>query len=299
MTAKIIDGSAVSREMREEIKAEVGLLREKYCIIPGLGGIIVGDDPASQVYFGQKEKAAQAMGIFTERCSLPSSAYEDDLIRVIDKWNQNNRISGILVQLPLPQQINENRIIDSIDPSKDVDGQHPMNLGKLMIGEPDVLPCTPWGIQQLLIRSHVPIAGSEVVIVCRSNLVGKPIANILLQKRENANATVTVCHTGTKDLAQHTREADILIVATGHPKTITADMVKEGAVVIDVGVNRVGRSPSGRDILVGDVDFDSVKEKAGMITPVPGGVGPMTVTMLMTNTVRAARAQNGLEVPPY
>jgi methylenetetrahydrofolate dehydrogenase (NADP+)/methenyltetrahydrofolate cyclohydrolase len=299
VTAKIIDGSAISREMREELKAEVAALKEKSCIVPGLGGIIVGDDPASQVYFGQKEKAAQALGIYAERYVLPSSAYEDDLLRIIEKLNRNNRISGILVQLPLPNQINENRIIMAIDPSKDVDGQHPMNLGKLMIGDPDVLPCTPYGIQQLLIRSHVPVAGSEVVIVCRSNLVGKPIANILLQKKEHANATVTVCHTGTKDLASHTREADILIVATGHAKTITADMVKEGAVVIDVGVNRVGRSASGRDILVGDVDFDSVKEKAGMITPVPGGVGPMTVTMLMANTVRAAMAQNGLTVPPY
>jgi methylenetetrahydrofolate dehydrogenase (NADP+)/methenyltetrahydrofolate cyclohydrolase len=288
MTAQIIDGSAISKVIREELRQEVFDLKTKYNIIPGIAGIIVGDDPASRLYFGQKEKAAQALGIYAERYELPATACEDDLLRIIDKLNKNNRISGILVQLPLPPQINENRIIIAIDPGKDVDGQHPLNLGKLMIGDPDILPCTPYGIQQLLIRSHVPIAGSEVVIVGRSNLVGKPIANILLQKKENANATVTVCHTGTKDLAAHTREADILVVATGHAKTITADMVKEGVVVIDVGVNRIGKSASGRDILVGDVDFDSVKEKAGMITPVPGGVGPMTVTMLMVNTVRAA-----------
>lgn len=299
MTAKIIDGSAISKEIRAELKTQVDELKAKYNIVPGFGGIIVGDDPASQVYFGQKEKAAQALGIYSERYILPATASEDDILRIIDKLNRNNRISGVLVQLPLPPHINENRIIMAIDPDKDVDGQHPMNLGKLMIGDPDVLPCTPYGIQQLLIRSNVRIAGSEVVIVCRSNLVGKPIANILLQKRENANATVTVCHTGTKDLMMHTKDADILIVATGHPKTITADMIKEGAVVIDVGVNRIGKSASGRDILVGDVDYDSVKEKAGMITPVPGGVGPMTVTMLMANSVRAAMAQNGLTVPPY
>jgi methylenetetrahydrofolate dehydrogenase (NADP+)/methenyltetrahydrofolate cyclohydrolase len=299
MTAKIIDGSAISKVIRAELENQVDELKAKYNIVPGLAGIIVGDDPASQVYFGQKEKAAQALGIYSERYVLPATACDDDVLRIIEKLNKNNRISGILVQLPLPPQFNENRIIMAIDPSKDVDGQHPMNLGKLMIGDPDVLPCTPYGIQQLLIRSNVRIAGSEVVIVCRSNLVGKPIANILLQKKENANATVTVCHTGTKDVPLHTKQADILIVATGHPKTITADMVKEGVVVIDVGVNRIARSASGRDILVGDVDFDSVKEKAGMITPVPGGVGPMTVTMLMANTVRAVMAQNGLTVPPY
>ncbi len=298
MTAKIIDGSAISKEIRAELKEEIAELKAKYNVIPGIAGIIVGDDPASQVYFGQKERAAEALGIYSEKYALPASACEDDLLKIIDRLNKNNRVSGILAQLPLPKQIDENRIIMAIDPRKDVDGQHPVNLGKLMIGDPDVIPCTPFGIQELLVRSRVPITGSEVVIVCRSNLVGKPIANILLQKKENANATVTVCHTGTKDLAAHTRKADILIVATGHAKTITADMVKPGAVVIDVGVNRIGKSESGKDILVGDVDYNAVKEVAGMITPVPGGVGPMTVTMLMENTVRAARGQNGLPVPP-
>jgi methylenetetrahydrofolate dehydrogenase (NADP+) / methenyltetrahydrofolate cyclohydrolase len=297
MTARIIDGSAISKVIRAELKNEVIELKEKYNVVPGLAGIIVGDDPASQVYFGQKERAAEALGIYSEKYALPGTSNEDDVLRIIDKLNKNNRVSGVLVQLPLPKQFDENRIILAIDPAKDVDGQHPVNLGKLMAGNPDVVPCTPFGIQELLIRSGVPIAGSEVVIVCRSNLVGKPIANILLQKKENANATVTVCHTGTKDLAVHTRKADILVVATGHVKTITADMVKPGAVVIDVGVNRIGKSDSGKDILVGDVDFNSVKEVAGMITPVPGGVGPMTVTMLMVNTVRAARAQNGLSLP--
>jgi len=295
MTAKIIDGSAISKEIRAELNTQVDELKAKYGIYPGFGGLIVGDDPASQVYFGQKEKAAQALGVYSERYPLPDNASEDDLLRIIDKLNRNNRISGILVQIPLPPHINESRIIMAIDPDKDVDGQHPMNLGKLMIGDPDVLPCTPYGIQQLLIRSGVPIAGSEVVIVCRSNLVGKPIANILLQKKPGANATVTICHTGTKDIPFHTRRADILIVAAGRPNAVTADMVKDGVVVIDVGVNRVGKSASGKDILVGDVDFEKIKEKAKAITPVPGGVGPMTITMLMVNTVKAAKLYRGIK----
>jgi methylenetetrahydrofolate dehydrogenase (NADP+)/methenyltetrahydrofolate cyclohydrolase len=295
MTAKIIDGSAISKVIRAELENQVDELKAKYNIVPGLAGIIVGDDPASQVYFGQKEKAAQALGIYSERYVLPATACDDDVLRIIEKLNKNNRISGILVQLPLPPQFNENRIIMAIDPSKDVDGQHPMNLGKLMIGDPDVLPCTPYGIQQLLIRSNVRIAGSEVVIVCRSNLVGKPIANILLQKQKGANATVTICHTGTRDMAFHTRRAEILIVAAGKPNAITADMVKEGAVVIDVGVNRIGMTPEGKARLCGDVDFEAVKEKASLITPVPGGVGPMTITMLMMNTVKAAKLAAGIE----
>jgi len=208
--------------------------------------------------------------------------------------NKEPRIHGILVQIPLPKHINESEVLYSINPKKDVDAFHPVNVGKLMIGEADYLPCTPAGIQQLLIRSGVKIDGAEVVVVGRSNIVGKPIANILVQKNKDANATVTICHTHTKDMASHTRRADILIVAAGRYKAVTADMVKEGAVVIDVGVNQIGTSKSGKRIIRGDVDFDTVKEKASMITPVPGGVGPMTITMLMLNTLKAAKIAAGL-----
>jgi methylenetetrahydrofolate dehydrogenase (NADP+)/methenyltetrahydrofolate cyclohydrolase len=219
---------------------------------------------------------------------------EADLLKLIDQYNKDPKIHGILVQLPLPKHIDEGKVLYAIDPRKDVDGFHPVNVGKLMIGEPDYLPCTPAGIQQLLIRSGTNIEGAEVVVVGRSNIVGKPIANILLQKREGANATVTVCHTRTHDMASHTRRADILIVAAGKPKAVTADMVKEGTVVIDVGVNRIGKTPEGKAILCGDVDFEAVKEKASAITPVPGGVGPMTITMLMMNTVKAAKLAAGI-----
>jgi methylenetetrahydrofolate dehydrogenase (NADP+)/methenyltetrahydrofolate cyclohydrolase len=219
---------------------------------------------------------------------------EDELLKLIDQYNSDPKIHGILVQLPLPKHIDEGKILYAIDPRKDVDGFHPVNVGKLMIGEPNYLPCTPAGIQQLLIRSGTTIEGSEVVVVGRSNIVGKPIANILLQKREGANATVTICHTRTRDMASHTKRADILIVAAGKPKAVTADMVKEGTVVIDVGVNRIGKTPEGKAILCGDVDFEAVKEKASAITPVPGGVGPMTITMLMMNTVKAAKLAAGI-----
>lgn len=255
---------------------------------------MVGEDPASQVYVGQKEKTSLALGIYSERHDLPADTSEEALLALIDKLNKAPKIHGILVQLPLPRHINETKVLYAVDPKKDVDGFHPVNVGKLMIGEPDYLPCTPHGIQQLLIRSGVKIDGAEVVVVGRSNIVGKPIANILLQKKKGANATVTVCHTGTRDISFHTKRADILIVAAGKPKAITADMVKEGVVVIDVGVNRIGKTAEGKDILVGDVDFDSVKEKAKAITPVPGGVGPMTITMLMLNTLRAAKLAAGL-----
>ena len=240
---------------------------------------------------GSKVKTCEALGVYSERHDLPADANEAELLTLIDKLNKDPKIHGILVQLPLPKHINETRVLYAIDPKKDV---HPVNVGKLMIGEPDYLPCTPHGIQQLLIRSGVKIEGAEVVVVGRSNIVGKPIANILLQKRGGANATVTVCHTQTRDMAFHTKRADILIVAAGKPKAITADMVKEGVVVIDVGVNRIGKTAEGKAILCGDVDFDAVKEKAKAITPVPGGVGPMTIIMLMLNTVRAAKLAAGL-----
>ena len=294
MPAQIISGTEIAKQIREELKQEIAELKEKHNLIPGLATILVGEDPASQVYVGAKEKTSLALGIYSERLDLPADTSQEKLLSLIDKLNKDPKIHGILVQLPLPKHINETRVLYAVDPKKDVDGFHPVNVGKLMIGEPDYLPCTPHGIQQLLIRSGVKIEGAEVVIVGRSNIVGKPIANILLQKKEGANATVTVCHTRTRDISLHTKRADILIVAAGKPKAITADMVKEGVVVIDVGVNRVGKTPEGKAILVGDVDFDAVKEKAKAITPVPGGVGPMTITMLMLNTVRAAKLAAGL-----
>jgi len=294
MTAQIISGTEVAKEIREELKQEIAELKEKHNLVPGLATVLVGEDPASQVYVGQKEKTSLALGIYSERYDLPAETRQEELLVLIDKLNKDPKIHGILVQLPLPKHINETEVLYTLDPKKDVDGFHPVNVGKLMIGEPDYLPCTPHGIQQLLIRSGVNTAGAEVVVVGRSNIVGKPIANILLQKKEGANATVTICHTGTRDISFHTKRADILIVAAGKPKAVTADMVKEGVVVIDVGVNRIGKTAEGKAILAGDVDFDAVKEKAKAITPVPGGVGPMTITMLMLNTIRAAKLAAGL-----
>ena len=294
MTAKIISGTEVAKEIREELKREVTELKEKHNVTPGLVTILVGEDPASISYVTAKQKTSHELGFYSVQDSQPADISEDDLLRLIEKYNKDPKIHGILVQLPLPKHIDEGKVLYAIDPKKDVDGFHPVNVGKLMIGEPNYLPCTPAGIQQLLIRSGTKIEGAEVVVVGRSNIVGKPIANILLQKREGANATVTVCHTRTKDMAFHTMRADILIVAAGKPKAVTADMVKEGAVVIDVGVNRIGKTPEGKAILCGDVDFEAVKEKASAITPVPGGVGPMTITMLMMNTVRAAKLAAGI-----
>lgn len=294
MVAQIISGTEIAKQIRGELEQEIAELKEKHNLVPGLVTVLVGEDPASQVYVGAKEKTAKALGIYSERHDLSADTSEEDLLVLIDKLNKNPKIHGILVQLPLPKHVNETNVLYAIDPKKDVDGFHPVNVGKLMIGEPDYLPCTPHGIQQLLIKSGTQISGAEVVVVGRSNIVGKPIANILLQKKEGANATVTVCHTGTKDMAFHTRRADILIVAAGKPKAITADMVKEGVVVIDVGVNRIGKTDEGKAILAGDVDFEAVKEKAKAISPVPGGVGPMTITMLMMNTLRAAKLAAGL-----
>jgi len=294
MTAQIISGTEIAKQIREELKQEIAELKERHKVVPGLATVLVGEDPASQVYVGQKEKTSLALGIYSERHDLPAKTPQDKLMALIDRLNKDPKIHGILVQLPLPKHLNETEVLYAINPKKDVDGFHPVNVGKLMIGEPDYLPCTPHGIQQLLVRSGVQIEGAEVVVVGRSNIVGKPIANILLQKRPGANATVTICHTGTRDISFHTKRADILIVAAGRPKAVTADMVKKGVVVIDVGVNRIGKTAEGKDILVGDVDFEGVKEKASAITPVPGGVGPMTITMLMLNTLKAARLAAGL-----
>lgn len=294
MTAEIISGTEIAKQIREELKKEIAELKEKHKLVPGLATVLVGGNPASQVYIGAKVKTCEALGIYSERHDLPDKTDESTLLALIDRLNKDPKIHGILVQLPLPKHINETNITLAVDPKKDVDGFHPVNVGKLMIGEPNYLPCTPHGIQELLIKSGVKIEGAEVVIVGRSNIVGKPLVNILLQKKTGANATVTVCHSRTDDIAFHTRRADILIAALGRPKFITADMVKEGAVVIDVGVHRIGKTAEGKAILCGDVDFDAVKEKAGAITPVPGGVGPMTITMLMLNTLKAAKIASGL-----
>jgi len=294
MTARIINGTDIARQITEEVRKEVEDLKNVHGITPGLATVLVGDDPASQVYVGSKVKMCQNLGIYSERIDLPAGVSEAKLLEVVEGLNNNPKIHGILVQVPLPKHINEGKILFAIDPDKDVDGFHPVSVGRMVIGEPGFLPCTPHGIQVLLERSGVKTEGAEVVVVGRSNIVGKPIANILLQKARGANATVTVCHSGTREMAVHTRRADILIVAIGKPGFITADMVKEGVVVIDVGTNEVGRTAEGKRILAGDVDFASVKEKASAITPVPGGVGPMTIVMLMSNTAKAARMAAGL-----
>ena len=295
MSAKIIDGKQVAADIRAELKNEVAELAEKG-IVPGLGVILVGEDPASKSYVSAKEKACAEIGIFSDDNRLPADTTQDELLELVERMNKDPKINGILVQLPLPKHIDESAVLLAIDPDKDVDGFHPMNVGKMVVGEKAFLPCTPHGVVQLLKRSGVETAGAHVVVVGRSNIVGKPVANMLLQKQDGANATVTLCHTRTKDLGYHTRQADIVIAASGWPNTVTADMVKEGAVVIDVGVNRVEDASRERGYrLVGDVDFDAVKEKASLITPVPGGVGPMTITMLLFNTVESARRANGLD----
>jgi methylenetetrahydrofolate dehydrogenase (NADP+)/methenyltetrahydrofolate cyclohydrolase len=294
MTAKLISGSEIARQIREELAAETARLKDECQVVPGLVTILVGENPASLSYVTAKQKTAKTLGFYSIQDSRPATIPEGELLALIEQYNRDPKIHGILVQLPLPKQINETKVLYAIDPKKDVDGFHPVNVGKMVIGEADYLPCTPAGIQQLLIRSGVKTDGAEVVVVGRSNIVGKPIANILMQKQAGANATVTICHTGTKEIATHTRRADILIVAAGRPKAITAEMVKEGAVVIDVGVNRIGMTAEGKAVLCGDVDFDSVSRKAGMITPVPGGVGPMTITMLMANTLKAAKIAAGI-----
>jgi len=294
MTAQIISGRDIASEIKEELKQEIAELKEKHNLVPGLATVLVGENPASQIYVGQKEKTSQALGIYSERHDLPADTSETKLLALVDKLNKDPKIHGILVQLPLPEHINSTKVLYLIDPGKDVDAFHPVNVGKLMIGEPDFLPCTPHGIYQLLIRSGVNIKGAEVVVVGASNIVGRPVAALLSLEKEGFGGTVTLCHILTKDISVHTKRADILIVAVGKPKLITADMVKKGVVVIDVGTNRIGKTAEGKDILVGDVDFEVVKEKAKAITPVPGGVGPMTIAMLMMNTVKAAKLAAGL-----
>ena len=294
MAAQIIDGKQIAAEIRAELKDEVAGRKEQG-IVPGLGVILVGEDPAAQSCVTSKERACEEMGIYSDDNRLPAETSQAELLALVQRMNDDPKINGILVQLPLPAQLDESEVLLAIDPAKDVDGFHPVSVGKMMIGEKTFLPCTPHGVVQLLMRSGVKIEGAHVVIVGRSNIVGKPLANMLIQKSPTGNATVTVCHTRTKDVAAYARQADIVIAAAGRPNTITADMVKDGVVVIDVGVNRVEDASRKRGYrLVGDVDFEAVKEKASFITPVPGGVGPMTITMLLYNTVESAKRAAGL-----
>ncbi|MFZ9033029.1 MAG: bifunctional methylenetetrahydrofolate dehydrogenase/methenyltetrahydrofolate cyclohydrolase FolD [Anaerohalosphaeraceae bacterium] len=293
MTAQIIDGKQVAADMRAELKEKVAELKAKG-VTPGLAVVLVGDDPASKSYVTAKERACEEIGIYSNDNRLAADTSEEDLLTLIDKLNKDSKVNGILVQLPLPKHIDEDKVLLAIDPAKDVDGFHPVNVGKMVVGQDAYLPCTPHGVIQLLLRSNVKLEGAEVVVVGRSNIVGKPVANMLIQKSPTGNATVTVCHTRTKNMAEHVKRADIVIAAAGWPNTVTADMVKDGAVVIDVGVNRVEDATKKRGYrLVGDVDFEGVKEKASLITPVPGGVGPMTITMLLYNTVQSAEKTIG------
>jgi methylenetetrahydrofolate dehydrogenase (NADP+)/methenyltetrahydrofolate cyclohydrolase len=294
MPAKIISGKDVSSQIREELKGRAGRLKEKG-IVPGLAVVLVGEDPASVSYVTAKAKAAEEIGIFETTIRMPATSSEEEILKTVDGLNRDARYNGFLVQLPLPKYVSSEKVINLISPEKDVDGFHPVNVGKMLRGEPCPLPCTPYGVLQLLVRSGYSPEGKHVVVCGRSNIVGKPLAALLIQKKKGANATVTVCHTGTSNLPQFTLQADILVAAMGAPQVIKADMVRPGCVVIDVGVNRVNDPTCPKGFrLVGDVDFEPVKEKAEAITPVPGGVGPMTVTMLMMNTIEAAERKAGL-----
>lgn len=294
MSARIIGGKELSAQIRGELKERVDRLKARG-VTPGLGVILVGEDPASVSYVTSKAKGAEELGIHEETVRMPAEASEAEILTEVDRLNQDARFNGILVQLPLPKHVGTDRVINRISAEKDVDGLHPINVGKLLRGESGPLPCTPYGVVEMLTRAGYSPEGRHVVICGRSNLVGKPLAAMLMQKKKGANATVTVCHTGTRDLAYFTRQADILVAAMGAPKVITADMIREGCVVIDVGVNRVEDASRPKGFrLVGDCDFDAMMEKAAAITPVPGGVGLMTVTMLLANTVEAAERKAGL-----
>lgn len=288
MAAEVISGKQVAAEIREELKKKVEELKQKG-ITPGLGVVLVGEDPASVSYVTSKAKGCEEIGLFEETVRLPADAPEEDVLKEIDRMNNDPKYSGILVQLPLPDHISVEKVISYISPEKDVDGFHPVNQGRLLRGEPCPLPCTPHGVQQMLFRSGNDPSGKHVVVMGRSNIVGKPLAAMLMQKAKGANAVVTVVHTGAKDISYFTKQADIVIAAMGKPQALTADMISEGAIVVDVGVNRIpDDSKKSGFRLVGDVDYDAVSQKASYITPVPGGVGPMTVTMLLYNTVEAA-----------
>ena len=289
MPAQCIDGRAIAAQIVAELAPRVGALQQRG-VVPGLAFVRVGEDPASKVYVGRKEKACAELGIYSETLVLPENTTEAELLSRIENFNGDNRLHGILVQAPLPRHISESRIYSRVSPTKDVDGFHPENVGKLMLGDATGFrPCTPAGVMELLVRSGVKTDGAEVVVLGRGNIVGKPMAAMLCQKGKGANATVTICHSATRDVAAHCRRADILVAAMGMPLFVKADMVKPGAIVIDVGVNRIpdASSPTGTR-LVGDVDFKAVAEVAAKITPNPGGVGPMTIAMLLQNTVLAA-----------
>ena len=293
MSAKIIDGKLISAQVNAETAKEVVILAGQN-LQPGLAVVLIGENPASQVYVGMKAKKCAELGIYSEKIVLPQDATMTEVLTLIDKLNKDPKIHGILVQSPPPPQIDEERIIEAIDPAKDVDCFHAVNVGKMLTGRRDgFFPCTPYGVMILLERSGVDPAGKHAVILGRSNIVGKPMMALLVQKGKGADATVTVVHSRTKNIAEYPRQADILIAAIGKPEFVTADMIKPGAVVIDVGINRVEDPASGKGYkLVGDVKYDEVAEKASMITPVPGGVGPMTIAMLMQNTVKACKLQN-------
>ena len=290
MTAKILDGKALAEEIRGEVATGVAEMQQKHGVTPGLAAVLVGDDPASAIYVRNKRRACDEVGMVSDTFLMPADSTNEQVLARVQALNEDTRFHGILVQLPMPPQIDERLIIESLDPTKDVDGLHPFNVGKLVQGRADFVPGTPAGIQQILLRNGHDPAGANVVVCGRSNIVGKPMALLLMQRADGANATVTVCHTRTKNLAEITRQADILVAAIGRPSAITADMVKEGAVVIDVGINRVDDASQKRGYrLEGDVDFDAVSKKASAITPVPGGVGPMTIAMLLVNTLTATR----------
>ena len=290
MTAKILDGKGLAEEIRGEVAAGVTEIQQKHGITPGLAAVLVGEDPASAIYVRNKRRACDEVGMVSDTFLLPANANNEQVLKTIQELNENKRFHGILVQLPLPPQVDELAIIESINPAKDVDGLHPINVGKLVQGRADFVPGTPFGIQQILMRNGHDPSGANVVVCGRSDIVGKPMAVLLMQRGDGANATVTVCHTRTKNMAEITRQADIIVAAIGQPDSITADMVKDGAVVIDVGINRVDDDSRKRGYrLVGDVDYEAVAEKASAITPVPGGVGPMTIAMLLVNTLTAAR----------
>lgn len=286
--AQLIDGKQIAADTRAELKLKIQELRQKN-VVPGLAVVLVGDDPASKSYVTAKERACAEVGIFSLDYRLPADTPQPELLDLIARLNADKRVHGILVQLPLPKQIDESAVLFAIAPSKDVDGFHPVSVGRMLLGKPTFLPCTPHAVMQMLARSGVILDGLHVVVIGRSNIVGKPLANMLMQKSPTANATVTVCHTGTRDIAGFTRQADVIVAAAGRPNTLTADMVSDNAVVIDVGVNRVPDSTKKNGYrLTGDVDFEPVSRKARLITPVPGGVGPMTITMLLFNTVQSA-----------
>jgi len=290
VTARIIDGKQVASKVHEEVAAGVAEFREQYGWVPGLTVVLIGDDPASHSYVNGKGRACEKVGIRTDTIFRDASITQVELLEIIEELNNNSEVNGILVQLPLPKHLDEDAVIHAIDPLKDVDGLHPENAGLLMLGQPRFAPATPLGVQRMLVEEHVDMNGAKVVIVGRSKLVGMPLAALLLQKGVGANSTVTVCHTGTKDMAAETRQADVLIAAAGFPGTVTAGMVKPGAVVIDVGVSRVEDSTRKRGYrLNGDVDFEAASEVASAITPVPGGVGPMTISMLLVNVLQAAK----------